>query len=297
MTTDPILTLAWLVLTHLAADFLLQTDRIATDKFGTGRKATKALAMHVALVAVCLIPVVVLWGGAGFTFAIVVIAGHAVIDRAKIILTRYVEAKAIARAHREHEGRSSAEGLGSAWTPAPAALFVLDQVLHLAVMGVAWAIWLASAPLMSTWTSFAGSLLGSFDQAILHRLVLVVVVGLDLVIVNVRAGALFVATLVAPRAMVTGHDPMTGSGSKDRAIAAAALPRIGATIGVLERLLIVTLILTGAEAAIGLVIAAKTLARFRQLDDRPFAEYYLLGTLASVSVALMSGLLALAALR
>ena len=44
------------------------------------------------------------------------------------------------------------------------------------------------------------------------------------------------------------------------------------------------------------MVAAKTLARFRQLDDRDFAEYYLLGTLASVAVAIVSGLIARAAL-
>ena len=72
--------------------------------------------------------------------------------------------------------------------------------------------------------------------------------------------------------------------------------RIGATIGVLERLLIVMFVLTGQLAAIGFVIAAKTLARFKQFDDRGFAEYYLLGTLASVGVALGTALLAAAAL-
>ena len=295
MTADPILTLAWLVLAHLAADFILQTDRIATDKFGTGQRALRALAAHVAIVAVCLVPVVVLWGGSGLVFAIVVVAAHAVVDRGKIMLTRHVEAQAIERAHREHEGRSPAEGLGSAWTPAPAVLFVLDQLLHLGVTGLAWAIWLAGTPLSSAWTSFAGSLLGAWDPALVHRVVLVLVVGCDLVIVNMRAGALFVATLVTPRAMVTGHDPLAET--ETTAPRQAGTPRIGATIGALERLLIVALILTGAEAAIGLVIAAKTLARFRQLDDRPFAEYYLLGTLASVSVALVSGMLGLAALR
>ena len=72
--------------------------------------------------------------------------------------------------------------------------------------------------------------------------------------------------------------------------------RIGATIGALERLLIVVFVLVGAEAAVGFVIAAKTIARFKQLDDRGFAEYYLLGTLASVSVAVVSALIAKAAL-
>ena len=54
--------------------------------------------------------------------------------------------------------------------------------------------------------------------------------------------------------------------------------------------------LASAEAAIGFVIAAKTIARFRLLDDRDFAEYYLLGTLASVGVAVLTGLVARAAL-
>jgi len=72
--------------------------------------------------------------------------------------------------------------------------------------------------------------------------------------------------------------------------------RIGATIGALERLLIVVFVLVGAEAAVGFVIAAKTIARFKQLDDRGFAEYYLLGTLASVAVAILTALVAKAAL-
>ena len=71
------------------------------------------------------------------------------------------------------------------------------------------------------------------------------------------------------------------------AVACPGAPaRIGATIGALERLLIVAFMLAGAGAAVGFVIAAKTIARFKQLDDRGFAEYYLLGTLASVAVAI-----------
>ena len=80
------------------------------------------------------------------------------------------------------------------------------------------------------------------------------------------------------------------------AVPSGAPARIGATIGALERLLIVAFMLTGAVAAVGFVIAAKTIARFKQLDDRGFAEYYLLGTLASVAVAVASALVGQAAL-
>ncbi|MBA2382863.1 MAG: hypothetical protein H0V73_12200 [Chloroflexi bacterium] len=75
-----------------------------------------------------------------------------------------------------------------------------------------------------------------------------------------------------------------------------ASARVGSTIGILERLLIVVFVLTGTDVAIGFVVAAKTLARFRLLDDRDFAEYYLLGTLASVAVAIVTALVGRAAL-
>jgi Protein of unknown function (DUF3307) len=295
MTADPILALAWLLLLHLLADFVLQTERVAIDKFGHGPAAWRALGIHVAVVAVCVVPAILAWGLPGLGYAVIVVVSHGAIDRAKIVWTRHVEAVAISRAHRDHEGAVPTDGLGSAWTPAPAALFVLDQAAHLAISAAAWAILLAAAPLTTTWVTATGRVLDRWDPATVQQAVLALVVGIDLVIVNVRAASLFVATLVMPRRAVTGHDPQATVGPQDESGLPA--PRVGATIGVIERLLIVVLVLTGAEAAIGLVVAAKTLARFRQLDDRAFAEYYLLGTLASVSVAVISGLVALAALN
>jgi hypothetical protein len=293
MTADPMLALALLVLSHLLADFVIQTDRIATDKFATGRRAWRGLGMHVVGVAVCLVPFVVAFGGPGLGLLIVVTFAHGIIDRSKIVWTRRVEARALAEAHRAHAGHEPVEGFGLAWTAKPAWLFVLDQAVHLVVLGWAWALFVAGAPLTSIWTDIATRVAGGpgdWDPALVHRVVLVAVVIVDLAIVNVRAGSLFVSTLVRPRAMV-GHDP-----AADAPPAAAPPPRVGEAIGVLERVLIVTLVLTGAEAAVGVVIAVKTLARFKQLDDRNFAEYYLLGTLASVGVALASSVLARAAL-
>ncbi len=64
--------------------------------------------------------------------------------------------------------------------------------------------------------------------------------------------------------------------------------RSGYLIGVLERIIMLTLGLSGQIGAIGFVLAAKSLARFKQLDDRNFAEKYLVGTLLSVVIALVS---------
>lgn len=59
----------------------------------------------------------------------------------------------------------------------------------------------------------------------------------------------------------------------------------GRIIGLLERLLVFSLVLMGEYAAFGLVIATKGLARFKNLDDREFAEYFLIGTMLSIVLA------------
>jgi hypothetical protein len=59
----------------------------------------------------------------------------------------------------------------------------------------------------------------------------------------------------------------------------------GRMIGLLERLLVFTLVLVGQYGALGFVIATKGLARFKDLDHREFAEYFLIGTMLSIVLA------------
>jgi hypothetical protein len=65
----------------------------------------------------------------------------------------------------------------------------------------------------------------------------------------------------------------------------------GKVIGYLERLLVVALILMGSFSAVGFIVAAKSLTRFKQMDDRDWAEYFLLGTLTSFLFAIIFGVL------
>lgn len=356
MTADPILTLAWLILAHLVADFLLQTSGVVAAKTSRSRRAVRGFVDHAAGVAICLVPVALAFGGPGVMALVAIVVSHVVIDRIKIVATRRTEAAAMAESRRQHEGAAPAAGLGRAWTPLPGGWFILDQLAHLAVIWLAWAIWLAGTAPTAGWAAAVAAVIASSDQTVVHKAVLAAVVVTALLIANVRGGAIFVAILVRPLEVgdeLIGHGPdgkteaapargSSGSGARDvpgmagpaggpaagrgwsirigpltgRVVADPArasdpgqdgqvpggrvtsppAARVGATIGVLERLLIVTFVLVGAESAIGLVVAAKTIARFRQLDDRDFAEYYLLGTLASVSVAIVTGLVARAAL-
>lgn len=65
--------------------------------------------------------------------------------------------------------------------------------------------------------------------------------------------------------------------------------KAGKIIGVLERLLIFSLIISNNYTVIAIVIAAKTAVRFKNLENQRFSEYYLIGTLSSVIVALLMG--------
>lgn len=65
----------------------------------------------------------------------------------------------------------------------------------------------------------------------------------------------------------------------------------GEAIGNLERILILTLVLQQSYAAIGLVIAGKTLARYKRLEEKDFAEYFLIGTFTSIIAAILTGIL------
>lgn len=65
----------------------------------------------------------------------------------------------------------------------------------------------------------------------------------------------------------------------------------GKLIGILERALLLTLWLTGNTGGVAVVLTAKSIARFKEFDNRNFAEYYLIGTLTSTLIAVMGGVL------
>ena len=66
----------------------------------------------------------------------------------------------------------------------------------------------------------------------------------------------------------------------------------GKWIGIFERLIVAALSLMSQYSAIAFIFTAKSIARFKQLEsDKDFAEVYLLGSLASVFLAMASAIL------
>lgn len=76
------------------------------------------------------------------------------------------------------------------------------------------------------------------------------------------------------------------------AIAEKSLPNAGKWIGYLERILILTFILTGNTECIGFLLAAKSIFRFGELSkaqEIKTTEYVLIGTLSSFTIAILIG--------
>jgi len=86
----------------------------------------------------------------------------------------------------------------------------------------------------------------------------------------------------APATSDSASDGVAGAGETS---ASSREYNRGRVIGALERIAVYVLVLNGQYEALGLVLAAKGLARFQNLDNRDFAEYFLIGTFLSVVLA------------
>lgn len=71
------------------------------------------------------------------------------------------------------------------------------------------------------------------------------------------------------------------------------LENAGMYIGWLERFLIVTAVVLRSPTLIGLILTGKSIARFPEMKEPRFVEYFLIGTLLSFTLALLGGLLLL----
>lgn len=144
--------------------------------------------------------------------------------------------------------------------------FLLDQALHLLVLLGVWLAWLGSwAPLVQFW----------------HWLFTPPVLAVVVAYLLVTRPLSIVIALIMQRWSQEIDNPGT-------------LIAAGARIGMAERVLVLTLVLLDQLTAIGFLLAAKSVLRFGELrgaQDRKLTEYVLMGTLISVSIAMVLGLL------
>ena len=236
MTSTTVLVLTWLVFAHLVADFVLQNDWIAMNKATGGREGWGRCGVHGFHVAICLLP---RCSRSGLPRLRLPRRGrpdpHGSSTAGR---SRRPAGPSGPRRRRPSRGMRAARtttpsGLGAAWTPWPGMLFLADQGLHLTIAIVGWLVILQGIALSSQFVDAVNRVLGVWDRATVHAVVLTGVVIVSLFLVNTRAAYYFVLALVSPRDIpetekppkpkpaATPPDPGTGL---TRAALAAAVP-------------------------------------------------------------------------
>jgi len=242
-----------LLLAHGTADFIFQPDAVSAAKC---RNQWQGYALHGLAIFGCTWAAVHFFGWRQARAAAAAVTGiHLLLDWLKN-LGRTVLAQVLKRPERP--------GLPG---------LLLDQALHIYTLLWVWRIW--DRPVHAPAARFYA---GVFAP-----------VQIDLVswgkILPVLTVYVFVAFGGAVLVRMGLDQLLPGPGRNE-----AGRKPAGKYIGILERILILTLTVTGHISAIGFVFAAKSIARFSELSDRDFAEYYLVGSLLSFFLALAGGL-------
>lgn len=157
-------------------------------------------------------------------------------------------------------------------SPRPLTWFSFDQGLHVVVLVV------AVTQVSTASCTFPADALGPV------RVGAIVVTTL----IFQAAGGSAIVSFVLSDLRSAGGEPLMDEGTRS---VAGDTRGAGKRIGILERWLVTLAVAHGQWAAVGLVLTAKSIARFKELEDRAFSEVYLVGTMTSVFVAIVGGLL------
>lgn len=235
------------MLGHIIGDFYLQTDKLAAKK----KKSTPSMLLHCLLYTIVLgVGVSILSGGVVETLAIsmMIFVSHLIID----LFKRELEKKPT---NKEY------------------VVFLVDQGMHMLVLFFIYFIG-------KQW-----SFIQVNHKLMIHDLDMLTCAAVALaVLVCWKPAGILVSSVFKGIPATIEQANQTAEESDKIEIEGA---KIGYWIGVLEREIILMLGLMGQFGAIGFVLTAKSLARFKQLENKSFAEKYLVGTLLSAGIAIV----------
>jgi hypothetical protein len=275
-----------LIIAHLLADFYLQTDEMVKGKQKTLRRH---LVHHFFMTAIVLTGFWIIY----FDFEnilknllfplVLIVLSHLFIDFLKIKLVDTLKMN-----NDENMKRLS--------------FFVLDQILHLGIILLTCELFFHLEI-----TSMQGVFQQGKDLSFINSVLFIIII---VVLATSVSGHMIKILLVSlPNQLLTFEGKYTFRNELKEAhvvnknisekrvseeynyttFSKHDLSR-GKLIGYIERLLVLVLTFYSAFPAIGFIVAAKSIARFKQMDDRNWAEYFLLGTLTSMFLGITLGI-------
>ncbi|MGB4658174.1 MAG: DUF3307 domain-containing protein [Mobilitalea sp.] len=237
------------LLAHILGDYYFQSEVLASQKKERIRKLIRHCIFYLAAFLVVILPV--------FTYemlisVLIISLTHAAIDILKYCYMKY---------WKKHPNSIYAERK----------MYLIDQAVHLLTLAIAAYIMARNGyqfnlvPVAEEFYRITGfELLGNISWIVL-------------VLIIYKPANITIKRMLS---MYKPEDKIEEkNGDNDN--------KAGGFIGFLERIIILFFLLIGQYAAIGLVLTAKSVARYDKISkDKKFAEYYLLGTLLSTVIVI-----------
>ncbi|MDV6251084.1 DUF3307 domain-containing protein [Vibrio sp. EA2] len=259
MMTDFFGVLTLFLISHIFADFPLQPDSWVKAKKDKMAKALE-LYMHVALHgAIQVIPALIIgldWQST-FSLVLLVAVSHFFIDWVKAVFDNYADKEGNDLPQKGYKLR----------------YFLIDQLAHIFVLA-----------------AIAVHVVGgvSIQSVFEHERFL------DGAMVLLGYMLLLKPTSILIGTVLQKYPLSKNATDENSELPDDGLDKAGEFIGYLERSLIFTFTLAGSYAAVGFVLAAKSIFRFGELNaknNRGLTEYVLIGSLLSVVIATLVGTL------
>lgn len=248
------------IVAHIMADFVFQSEKVAAGKV---RLKIAGIVIHGVTVLGTLL--VLLAGYELFTvviFAGLITISHLLVDIIKIICFKASD--------------KSRDLVG----------FLLDQAVHLGLIFLIW----------QTFDFQPNPVLAGIGNWILPAKAVAKLQPHLLVVQPVLTWNQFLVGAIVYGYVCFGGIFLIGKmldwlkkGDRLAVMGRSGMDRTGRWIGIIERLMVMTMVVSDALGAVAFILTAKSIARFNELNDRKFAEYYLVGTLSSTALAICGG--------
>lgn len=257
-----------LLIAHMLADFTLQTNEMAEKK----KTERKFLWRHCEIYAVVMAVGCFSCMGIAPAFGMSVVIGitHLLIDWVRTKYDGKLETDEGGHAENVSGAKSEDRNMKALVS------FLIDQVLHIGI--ILFACWLLRNQKLEGWLV---SLTKNAELKQFLREILWEGCTLDQLL---RYSLLFVMIMDPASVLVSKLSDVT-SGQKKKT--GQDKNHTGSLIGKLERLIIVLLVMYDGYGGVGLVLTAKSMARYKKLEKQEFAEPYLVGTLSSTAIAMV----------
>lgn len=241
------------IIGHLLGDFYLQNDKIAEKK----KQKFQMLFVHcflyfLSILFVSLVIIPIRQWGMLCVASLCISITHGIVD--------YIKGKT--------------EYNNSVCREKKHMMFLADQIVHILILYIA-------AKLFPLYISDGGIAFGFYSKESVERILLPLIS----VLVCWKPASVFIVVIFRMLSSPIAEENSCKNNLLRKEEGKTEV-RIGSWIGILEREIILLLGLMNQFGAIGFVLTAKSLARYKQLENQEFAEKYLVGTLMSSMISL-----------